>query len=53
MVKIIIENIFISMLQEFNTLKQKFAENTSIMFDKLLDKLIQIDDFYFMTKQAI
>ena len=53
LVKIIIENLFISMLQEFNTLKQKFAENTSIMFDKLLDKLIQIDDFYFMTKETI
>ena len=53
LVKIIIENIFISMLQEFNTLKQKFVDNTSRIFDNLLDKLIQIDDFYFMTKQAI
>ena len=45
LVKIIIENIFTSMLQEFN--------NTPRNFDNLLEKLNQIDDFYFMTKQAI
>ena len=53
LVKIVIENIFISMLQEFNSLKQEFVENPSRIFENLLEKLIQIDDFYFMTKQAI
>ena len=53
LVKIIIENIFISMLQEFNISKQKFGEFPAKIFDNLLEKLIQIDEFYFMTKQAI
>ena len=53
LVKIIIENIFISMLQEFNTLKQEFVDNPSKIFENLLENLNKIDDFYFMTKQAI
>ena len=53
LVKIIIENIFISMLQEFNALKQEFVDNPSKIFENLLENLNQIDDFYFMTKQAI
>ena len=53
LVKIIIENIFISMLQEFNIQKQKFSDIPNRVFDNLLEKLIQIDEFYFMTKQAI
>ena len=53
LVKIIIENIFISMLQEFNSLKQEFSDNISKIYENLLEKLIQIDDFYMITKQAI
>ena len=53
LIKIIIENIFISIIQEFNSLKQEFIENSSKTFEKILEKLNQIDDFYFLTKQAI
>ena len=53
LVKLIIENIFISMLQEFKISKKKYGEIPTKIFDNLLEKLIQIDEFYFMTKQAI
>ena len=41
------------MLQEFNRLKQAFVDNPSKIFENLLENLNKIDDFYFMTKQAI
>ena len=53
LVKIIIENIFTSMLHEFNQLKQQFVENPSRVFENLSEKLLKIDEFYFITKQAI
>ena len=53
LVKMIIENIFVSMLREFNILKQEFNENPAKIYDNLFKKLNQIDDYYILTKQAI
>ena len=53
LVKMIIENIFISMLNEFNLLKQEFNENTNKTYDNLFKKLNQIDEYFILTKQAI
>lgn len=53
LVKMIIENIFISMLKEFNLLKQEFNENQNKTYDNLFRKLNQIDNYYILTKHAI
>ena len=53
LVKMIIENIFLSMLREFNELKQEFIENPNKIYDNLYKKLNQIDDYFMLTKQAI
>ena len=53
LVKMIIENIFISMLKEFNSLKTEFNENPTKIYNNLYKKLNQIDDYYILTKQAI
>ena len=53
LVKMIIENIFISMLKEFNLLKEEFNENPYKIYNNLYKKLNQIDDYYMLTKQAI
>ena len=53
LIKMIIENIFVSMLREFNKLKQDFHENPTKTYDNLFKKLNQIDDYYILTKQAI
>jgi hypothetical protein len=53
LVKMIIENIFVSMLREFDIIKQEFSENPVKIYDNLFKKLNQIDDYYILTKQAI
>ena len=53
LVKMIIENIFLSMIKEFNILKQEFNENSTKVYNNLYKKLNQIDDYYILTKQAI
>lgn len=53
LVKMIIENIFLSMLREFNELKLEFIENPNKVYDNLFKKLNQIDDYFILTKQAI
>ena len=53
LVKMIIENIFLSMLKEFNLLTQEFHDNPTKVYNNLYKKLNQIDNFYVLTKQAI
>ena len=52
LVKLIIENIFVSMLKEFNILKKEFLENPK-KEKEIVEKLNQIDRYFFQTKQAI
>ena len=53
LVKMIIENIFISMLKEFNLLKLEFNENPNKVYENLFKKLNQIDNYFILTKHAI
>ena len=52
LVKLIIENIFVSMIKEFNILQKEILENPK-KEKEIVEKLNQIDRYFFQTKQAI